>query len=53
LKNVFINCSSDSLPEISQKLLQLCGSELIAITDGARGSIIANKQSVSLEFYYV
>ena len=42
-----MNFCSDSLQGMSQKLLKLCGLELIAITDGDQGSIIANKESVS------
>ena len=41
-----------SLPEIARRLVELCGSKLVAITDGSRGSVLATKDNVSIILEY-
>ena len=38
---------SDSLSEVTAKLLDLCDCKLVAMTNGSEGSILANKHTVS------
>ena len=40
-----------SLPEIARRLVELCGSKLVAITDGSQGSVLATKDNVSMLQY--
>ena len=42
-----------SLPEIARRLVDLCGSRLVAITDGSRGSVLATKDCVSTSLHYM
>ena len=36
-----------SVNDLAQSLLELCGSKLVALTDGSSGSIIATRDHVS------
>lgn len=36
-----------SVSDVARRLVDLCGSKLVAITDGSRGSVLATRENVS------
>ena len=35
------------MSDVAKRLVELCGSKLVAITDGSRGSVLATSKNVS------